>query len=158
HYDHIEGLSAFPRHGLEIIAHVDYAQELAVQHATAVVSPRTLGPQGEGALGLTPTRTIARDETIEIGGTKFELHPLHGRETVDTLIVGVPHRGVVFTGDVLMPYVGGPFYPEGSPEGMIEAIAWLRALPKSTLVHGHTPLSERWTHDAMPGLHDALVA
>jgi hypothetical protein len=56
----------------------------------------------------------------------------------------------------MMPYVGAPFLPEGSPEGLLETIQLIRSLEPRLLVHGHTPLTEQFTIEALPGLEAAL--
>jgi len=65
--------------------------------------------------------------------------------------------GVLFTGDVMMPYLGAPFFAEGSPDGLLEAIALIAGINPRTLVHGHTTLTELFTVDAVPGLLAALT-
>ena len=53
------------------------------------------------------------------------LYPTTGGETSDALMVHLPASGVLFAGDVLMPYLGQPFIAEGSPEGLLEALAYI---------------------------------
>jgi len=55
-----------------------------------------------------------------------------------------------------MPYLGAPFLPEGSAEGLFETIALIRALHPRLLIHGHPPLTENFTMAALPGLEVAL--
>ena len=55
-----------------------------------------------------------------------------------------------------MPYLGAPFLPEGSAEGLFETIALIRSLNPRTLVHGHPPLTELFTIEALPGFEAAL--
>jgi hypothetical protein len=38
-------------------------------------------------------------------------------------MVHLPTSGLLFAGDVLMPKFGVPFSAEGSPEGLLQAIA-----------------------------------
>ncbi len=58
---------------------------------------------------------------VSIGGTDFVLYPTTGGETSDALMVYLLASGVLFTGDVMMPYLGAPFFAEGSPEGLLGA-------------------------------------
>jgi glyoxylase-like metal-dependent hydrolase (beta-lactamase superfamily II) len=53
----------------------------------------------------------------------MELPPSGYRLRQDALMVHLPASGVLFAGDVMMPYLGQPFAAEGSPEGLLEALA-----------------------------------
>jgi hypothetical protein len=63
---------------------------------------------------------------------------------------------VLFVGDAFMPYLGAPFLPEGSAEGLFDAIALIRSLEPRTLIHGHPPLTELFTVEALPGFEAAV--
>ncbi len=87
---------------------------------------------------------------MSIGGTDFVLYPTAGGETSDALMVYLPASGVLFTGDVMMPYLGAPFFAEGSPDGMLDTLAFIAQINPRTLVHGHTTLTELFTVTAVP--------
>src|SRR5258707_157165 len=72
-------------------------------------------------------------------------------------MVYLPASGVLFTGDVMMPYLGAPFFAEGSPEGLLGALRLIAEINPRKLVHGHTLLTELFTVDTVPGLLDALT-
>jgi hypothetical protein len=55
-----------------------------------------------------------------------------------------------------MPYSGAPFVAEGSAEGYLGAIAQVLELHPRRLVHGHTPLTDLFTIDAMRGMQAAF--
>src|SRR5262249_52758185 len=76
--------------------------------------------------------------------------------TADALLVHLPAAGVLFVGDAFMPYLGAPFLPEGSAEGLFETMARIRSLAPRTLVHGHPPLSELFTMESLGGVEAAL--
>ena len=48
--------------------------------------------------------------------------------TADALMVYLPASGLLFTGDVMMPYLGVPFTAEGSPEGLLDTLRYIREL------------------------------
>jgi hypothetical protein len=68
----------------------------------------------------------------------------------------LPATRVVFVGDVIMPYLGAPFLPEGSAEELFAAMAQIRELTPRLLIHGHPGLTESFTIEAFPGLEAAL--
>ena len=72
-------------------------------------------------------------------------------------MIYLPASGLLFTGDVMMPYVGSPFAAEGSPEGLLETLRFIRDLSPRALIQGHTPLTETFTIEVIPGLEAALT-
>jgi hypothetical protein len=72
-------------------------------------------------------------------------------------MVYLPASGVLFAGDVLMPYVGVPFFPDGSPEGLLHTLRYIRELTPRQLIEGHTTLTENFTIEAVAGLEPALT-
>jgi hypothetical protein len=72
-------------------------------------------------------------------------------------MVYLPASGLLFTGDVMMPYLGVPFTAEGSPEGLLETLRYIRELAPQQLIQGHTTLTENFTIEALTGLEPALT-
>jgi hypothetical protein len=72
-------------------------------------------------------------------------------------MVYLPASGVLFTGDVMMPYLGAPFFAEGSPDGLLDALRLITEINPRALVHGHTVLTELFTASVVPGLLAALT-
>ncbi|MGW2516703.1 MBL fold metallo-hydrolase [Streptomyces sp. NPDC001617] len=98
-----------------------------------VPSDRTRRPQ------VVPDRLVGRPETLTVGGTRFDLIPIAGGGTSDGLLVHLPDQDVVFTGDMCMTYLGAPFFPEGSAEGLFGALRTVQDLDPRLLIHGHIP-------------------
>lgn len=156
HWDHIGGLAAVKEAGTQVIAQAKFADELQIVNETGVSFRYFFGAEGRRRHEVVPDRLVSQRETLSVGGTEFVLYPVRGGETEDTLLIHLPASGVVFVGDVFMPYLGAPFLPEGSAEGLFEALALIQSLNPRLLIHGHTPLTELWTIDALPGLEAAL--
>jgi glyoxylase-like metal-dependent hydrolase (beta-lactamase superfamily II) len=165
HFDHAGGIAALTGPGTQVIAQAGFPAELARQQANVVPFRYFTGNGtgfGSGDTGARPA-PIAVDELVatvtsmSVGGTEFVLYPTTGGETADALMVYLPESGVLFTGDVMMPYLGAPFFAEGSPDGMLDALALIAELNPSVLVHGHTTLTELFTMQTVPGLRAALT-
>jgi glyoxylase-like metal-dependent hydrolase (beta-lactamase superfamily II) len=156
HWDHIGGLSAVAGPGTRLIAQAKFADEVRIMNETGVPFRYFFGAERPRRYIVTPDRLVGARETLTVGGTELVLYPVHGGETDDALLVHLPDRELLFVGDVFMPYFGAPFVPEGSPEGFFDTLAVIRSLQPQRLVHGHPPLTENFTAEAMPGIELAL--
>jgi glyoxylase-like metal-dependent hydrolase (beta-lactamase superfamily II) len=156
HWDHIGGLSALLDSGTRVVAQADFADELGIVNESGVAFRTFFGPEGKKSFQLRPDRLVREEETILLGGTEFRLYPVRGGETRDALLIYLPASGVMFTGDVVMPFMGAPFLPEGSAEGLFETLELIQRVAPRLLVHGHTPLTEYFTIQIVPALGEAL--
>jgi len=114
-------------------------------------------PSASPAFDVQPDRLISEQTSVVVGGTEFVLIPVRGGETPDALMVYLPASGLLFTGDVMMPYLGVPFTAEGSPEGLLNTLRYIRELAPRQLIQGHTTLTETFTIEALTGLEPALT-
>jgi glyoxylase-like metal-dependent hydrolase (beta-lactamase superfamily II) len=157
HWDHVGGLAAVREPGATVIARAGFVEELA--RAREYHPPfRYFFGSGTMNLDVRPDRLITGPETITEGGLDLALLPAPSGETEDALYVHDRKHDILFVGDAFMPYLGAPFVAEGSAEGYLGAISTVLELHPRRLVHGHGPLTEIFTVDAMPGLRDALSA
>src|SRR5260370_274469 len=116
-----------------------------------------IGTGATPAFDVQPDRLISERTSVVVGGTEFVLIPVRGGETPDALMVYLPASGLLFTGDVMMTYVGVPFIAEGSPEGLRDTLRSIRELAPRQLIQGHTTLTETFTIEALAGLEPALT-
>ncbi len=157
HTDHIGGLDEVRTPGVEVIAQAHFTEELRLQHASPPILFRPADRSGAGRwLDVVPDRFVHAPEKLTVGGVGFELYPITGGETSDGLVVHLPDRGVAIVGDMLMPQLGGPFFPEGSAEGLFTAMTLVEGLAPSVVIHGHSPLTELFTIDVFPALAASL--
>jgi glyoxylase-like metal-dependent hydrolase (beta-lactamase superfamily II) len=146
HWDHVGGqryfrsLNPAPR----FMGRGNYADELAQDAQVDLAGLRHFFGKGfrmEDVLSYHPDVAVDRPTELTIGGTRLELLPTRGGETSDAMLIRMPEQGVLFVGDILMPYFGAPFAEEGSPEGLLAAIEQVSALKPRLLLHGHEPLT-----------------
>ena len=156
HWDHIGGLSALRGPGTRVIAHAAFGDELKLVNETGVPFRYFFGGDAPRRYELTPDHVLSDRETVTVGGTEFVLYPVRGAETSDSLLIHLPATGVLFVGDTFMPFLGAPFLPEGSPEALFENIGLIRSLGPQLLIHGHPPLTDTFTIEALPGFATAL--
>jgi glyoxylase-like metal-dependent hydrolase (beta-lactamase superfamily II) len=154
HWDHVGGhryfrsLDPAPR----FYGRSNYREELAHDSlGNPAMLQRFFGDKFrlDDVLGYRPDVRVERPTQLVVGGTRFSLLPTRGGETSDALLVHMPDEGVLFVGDVLMPYLGAPFSPEGSVDGLLEAIDQVHTLKPLHLLHGHEPLTRVFTSTAM---------
>jgi glyoxylase-like metal-dependent hydrolase (beta-lactamase superfamily II) len=165
HWDHVGGLGTLTADGATVIAQANFPDELCHQNSSPPPF-RYLLPAGRSQRAQAdPDHLVSEPEKLTVGGVDFALIPIAGGETHDGLIIHLPGRGVVFAGDMNMPYLGAPFFAEGSAEGLFEAMETIMALHPRLLIHGHTGLTANYTIKAFPGLlaalrdlHDAVQA
>jgi glyoxylase-like metal-dependent hydrolase (beta-lactamase superfamily II) len=157
HWDHIGGAGALRGPGTQVIAQAGFPAGLDRQQGDRPRFRYFTGAAGSVPPAVVPDQLISEPTPLTAGGTELVLYPAPGGETPDALMVHLPASGVLFAGDVLMPYLGQPFAAEGSPEGLLETLAFIGALRPRLLIHGHTTLTEQFTAEAIPGLQAALT-
>lgn len=155
HWDHVGGLPALLGDRPEVIASADFPHELERVRSVRQAYRWFFG-EAPRDLQVAPTRLVREKTTLRHGAVELELLPGPSGETDDALYVRLPAQGLLFVGDVLMPYVGSPFVGEGSAQGYLDALAFIRGLQPKRLVHGHPPLTRYFTIEALPGLEAAL--
>ena len=156
HWDHMGGAAAYVNEGAEVVASALLPE--AVAHIELVEPPPFRWFFGNAPVDLSVTPDVLIEEPTTLATSRtIELIPVVGGETHDAVIVHVPDAGAVWVGDVFMPYLGAPFTEEGDPEALLDTIDRILALEPSVLLHGHPPLTELWTVQALPGLRDALT-
>lgn len=156
HWDHIGGLDALKGPDTQVIAQANFPAELEIVNTTFAPVSEFFGTEAGRSYDVAPDRLVSARETLTIGGVEFVLYPVRGGETVDALLIHLPATGLLFTGDVTMPYLGAPFLPEGSAEGLFEALDLIESLAPRRLIHGHTPMTENFPIEMVPGFNAAL--
>jgi glyoxylase-like metal-dependent hydrolase (beta-lactamase superfamily II) len=156
HLDHIGGSEAVRGPGTQVIAAAGFPAEVERQRHWSV-PPYFTGTGASPASDVKPDRLISERTSLLFGDTEFVLIPVRGGETQGALMVYLPATGLLFVGDVIMPYLGVPFTAEGSPEGLLETLRYIRELAPRQLMAGHTTLTEGFTIEALTGLEPALT-
>jgi glyoxylase-like metal-dependent hydrolase (beta-lactamase superfamily II) len=157
HYDHIGGTAALRGRGTEVIASAGFPVEAERQRRWNIPFRNFTGTGASPAADVEPDRLISEQTSLVVGDTELVLIPVRGGETPDALMVYLSASGLLFTGDVMMPYLGAPFRAEGSPEGLLETLRYIRELAPRQLIQGHTTLTENFTIEALAGLGPALT-
>jgi len=154
HWDHVGGHRYFRslNPSIKFYGRRTFASELRLDAAVSpVVLRRFFGDRFnmDDVLSYRPDVGIDERTEITVGGSRFTLIPTQGGETSDALLIHMPEQGVLFAGDVFMPYFGAPFVEEGSIEGMLSSIRQIVELQPRILLHGHEPLTRIFSSTRM---------
>jgi glyoxylase-like metal-dependent hydrolase (beta-lactamase superfamily II) len=155
HFDHVGGAAAVRGPDTQVIASAAFPGE--AERLRHYSPPELIGANASPDSDVEPDRLIGERTSLVVGDSEFVLIPIRGGETADALMVYLPASGLLFAGDVLMPYLGVPFFAEGSPEGLLDALHQIRELAPRQVVGGHTTLTENFTIEAVAGLEPALT-
>jgi glyoxylase-like metal-dependent hydrolase (beta-lactamase superfamily II) len=157
HWDHTGGAAALRGPRTRVIAQAGFPAGLEREQGDRPPFRYFAGAAGSIPPAIVPDQLISQPTPLTAGDTELVLYPAAGGETSDALMVHLPASGVLFAGDVLMPYLGQPFAAEGSPEGLLDALAFIASLRPRLLIHGHSTLTEQFTAGAVAGLQAALT-
>jgi glyoxylase-like metal-dependent hydrolase (beta-lactamase superfamily II) len=150
HWDHVgghsyfRGLSSHPK----FYGRTNYQEEFAREfNGPDVFGKEFFGERfnTEDVQSYKPDVAIDKRTDLNIGGTKFELIPVRGGETHDAMLIYLPDEKAMFMGDVIMPYLGAPFAPEGDLEGLFDAIDVIVSRNPQYLLQGHEPLTRNFS-------------
>lgn len=94
-----------------------------------------------GVTKTLPTRTFSRRLDLTVGDTAVELIEVGPAHTAGDVLVHVPERKTVFTGDIL--FIGGhPIVWEGPVSNWLAACDLIEAWNPDTVVPGHGPVTD----------------
>jgi glyoxylase-like metal-dependent hydrolase (beta-lactamase superfamily II) len=156
HWDHVGGGSFF--HSLSPNVKFYGRENHAAEQARETSAPsrydaRFFGHDfdSKGMREYKPDVAVSAATEVRVGGTRFELLPASGGETEDAMMINMPNEGVMFVGDVVMPYIGSPFVEEGNLDGMFQAIDVITKKNPRILLHGHEALTRTFNSPAILG-------
>ena len=121
HADHSGGVKFWQEEGIEIVAHAEFKEE---QRYLKELEPyfwhrnRTLFPfmpQEPPTIGLIATGEVEPNKLVQNGqpykfsqgGVEFEIHALPGAEGADNIVLWLPQKKILFSGDFF-----GPLFPQ----------------------------------------------
>jgi glyoxylase-like metal-dependent hydrolase (beta-lactamase superfamily II) len=149
HADHIYGLQVFKNAGAKI-----YAQELGknylnseAAHQRLEASRKDFAPWIDQDTHLVAaTNWISNNETLTVGGVRFEISRVGPAHTPEDLMVYVPSENVLFVGDLVfrgrIPFVGN-----ADSRGWINSLNHIAALKPKVIIPGHGAYSPDPAYD-----------
>jgi len=187
HADHSGGVKVWKKDGVEIVAHKEFAEEQRYLtelqdyfwHRNRTLfpfmpeEPPTMSLVAYG--GIEPTVTVANGEPLKFsqGGVDFELLALPGAEGADNLVLWLPQKKILLSGDFF-----GPIFPQfpniftmrgekiRKPVEYINSLEQIIALKPEMIVPSHKkPIKDKAAimaglvkmRDATRFVHDATI-
>ncbi len=139
HSDHIFGNAAFEQDRPQFIGHQNLARAMRARADTYQANLKAmLGAAAEGSRVVLPTREVASELALDLGGRKLQLRAWAPAHTDHDLTVFDDRTASLWMGDLL--FVERTPTIDGDVKGWIAAIATLEAMPAATAIPGHGPV------------------
>ena len=143
HLDHAFGNGEFAKAGALIISHAADRDNLERKGEPILKRATEFGLSEKDMRGTAialPVLTFTDRMTVYLGREKVELLSIGPSHTPGSVLVYLPERKILFTGDILFtdfhPYLG-----EGDLAGWIRNLDFILSLDVATIIPGHGPLS-----------------
>ncbi|MDP2005495.1 MAG: MBL fold metallo-hydrolase [Rubrivivax sp.] len=133
------GNGHFAERGAELIAHANGKADMLNRGNDHLQGLKAaLGAKADGTVPTLPTRWLAgQDERLELGGVVFEFKHRGGAHTPGDMMVWLPQRGVLFTGDVVYVERLLGVLPVSHTQRWLDSFAVIEQLKPPLLVPGH---------------------
>ncbi len=144
------GNGYFKTQGAEIIAHAGGRADMNDRGNDHLQALRAaLGAKADGTVPTLPTRFVSGpDERLELGGLVLELKHRGGAHTPGDMMVWLPQRSALFTGDVVYVDRMLGVIPVSHTRRWLDSFAVIEALQPRVLVPGHGRVTDLATAKA----------
>lgn len=138
------GNSYFKAQGVEIIAHAAAETDMRSRGGEQAEGLRAaLGPLAQGTTPELPSRWLAKpDEQLELGGVVFQIKHRGGAHTPGDILVWLPQKQVLFSGDVVYVDRLLGVLPFSQTKPWLETFAEIERLSPAHIVPGHGRVSD----------------
>jgi quinoprotein relay system zinc metallohydrolase 2 len=143
HPDHVFGNVAFAPDRPEFVGHAKLAAAMQARgRAYLAALKRVLGPDAADAALIEPTRAVAGEVELDLGGRKLRLRAWPTAHTDHDLTVFDEKTGTLWLSDLL--FVERIPVVDGSLRGWLEVLSELKRVPVRRVVPGHGPVTSDW--------------
>ncbi len=138
------GNGYFKELGAELIAHTTARADMHSRGGEQVQALKAvLKERADGTVPVLPTRWIeGNDVRLDLGGAAFELKHRGGAHTPGDMMVWLPDRGVLFTGDVVYVERLLGVIPVSSTKRWLETFGVIEQLDPKIIVPGHGKVTD----------------
>ncbi|HWR58971.1 MAG TPA: MBL fold metallo-hydrolase [Thermodesulfovibrionales bacterium] len=157
HLDHSFGNSEFEKLGAIIISHAADKMNLVTNGEGTLKNAKAYGLTEDDMAGtkiVYPSLSFADRLQIDLGDQKVDLIFTGPSHTGGSIVVHLPDRRILFTGDILFAEYH-PYMADGNIEGWTRTLDAIMSLDVLTIIPGHGPISGK--HDIRE-MKDYIVA
>ena len=132
------GTNYWQKQGATVIAHEDAAQEIK-ENAFSLLErvKRDFKEKADGTIVALPDETFKDKKVIEMGGVRFELLHLGPTHSPGDIIVWLPEKSLVISGDMAFHQRMLPLFEETDTAGWLETWEKFAALQAKYVIPGH---------------------
>lgn len=143
------GNGYFQAQGIETIAHAAAQTDMLARAGEHLAGLQVLKERLEGTVPTLPTRWVKDADTrLELGGTVFELKHRGGGHTPGDMLVWLPQKNVLFTGDVVYVDRVLGMHPVSRSKAWLASFAVIDELKPQVIVPGHGQVTHLATAQA----------
>jgi len=151
------GNGYFKAQGAEIIAHAQAEADMKARSGEHMEGLKVLKERVDGTVPVLPTRFVKNnDNRLELGGTAIELKYRGGGHTPGDMLVWLPQKNVMFTGDVVYVDRILGLLEVSQTKTWLQSFAVIDELKPQTIVPGHGRVTDLATAQAQT--RDLLLA
>ena len=138
------GNGYFKEQGAEIIAHADARADMQARGGDHLAGLKaTLNDSADGTVPSLPTRFIKEnDSSLELGSIVFHLNHRNGAHTPGDMMVWLPQKNVLFTGDVVYVNRLLGVIPVSNTRNWLATFAVIEELNPKIIVPGHVDVTD----------------
>jgi len=138
------GNGYFKEQGAEIIAHANARADMQARGGDHLAGLKdTLTDRAEGTVPTLPTRYIGESSSrLELGGVVFQFEHRNGAHTPGDMMVWIPQKNVLFTGDVVYVKRLLGVIPVSSTKNWLATFAVIDELNPKIIVPGHGDVTD----------------
>jgi len=132
------GMSYWQEQGATVIAHKDAAHEIE-ENAFAILEQlkERTKEKADGTIVTKPDVTFTDEKIIEMGGVRFELLRLGPTHSLGDIIVWLPEKSLVISGDMAFHQRMLPLFEDTDTAGWLETWKKFEALEAKYVIPGH---------------------
>ena len=144
------GNGYFKERGTEVIAHADARTDMQARGGDHLAGLKaTLKDRADGTAPSLPTRFISeRGDRLELGGVVFQIEHRNGAHTPGDMMVWLPQKNVLFTGDVVYVNRLLGVIPVSNTRNGLATFAVIEVLNPKVIVPGHGDVTDLATASA----------
>lgn len=151
------GNGYFKAQGIETIAHAAAEADMKARAGDHMEGLKVLKERLDGTVPTLPARLVKdKDTRLELGGTVVELKYRGGGHTPGDMMVWLPQRNVLFSGDVVYVDRALGLIPVSSGKTWLQSFAVIDELKPQLIVPGHGNVTNLATAQAQT--RDLLLA